>query len=371
MDFNLPADTVMLRDMLRRFVQKEARPLEMEFFNTGELPPEIQARLRRLIEQMGLWGLTVPEQYGGGGLDTVATCVIEEELGKTFIPIEIGDLPIVLYACSAEQQKNYLEPALAGERQAILAVREPGIGDPQTWMTTAAFDQGDYRLEGRKYLERQPNPGDFFIVYAKAPSDLNSTHFTAFLLEEGLPGLEITRNEEVILNLTGCRAGAEAMIGEPGRALACGVQAAPRAWIRLGARCVGMVERLLEMSIEHAKDWMSFGATMSARPAVQRMIAEMQVNLESTRWLVYHAAWSLDEDPGAASTGLAAQVRLASGEMLRRAVDQTTMIFAGPGPTPQIEPDRLVRSAIRLDSLELTLENARTIIASDLLNLES
>jgi acyl-CoA dehydrogenase len=116
---------------------------------------------------------------------------------------------------------------------------------------------------------------------------------------------------------------------------------------------------------------MSFGATMSARPAVQRMIAEMQVNLESTRWLVYHAAWSLDEDPGAASTGLAAQVRLASGEMLRRAVDQTTMIFAGPGPTPQIEPDRLVRSAIRLDSLELTLENARTIIASDLLNLES
>ena len=370
MDFNLPADTLMLRDMLRRFVQKEVRPLEMEYFNTGELTPEIRARLRQLIEQMGLWGLTVPEQYGGGGLDTVATCVIEQELGKTFIPIEIGELPIVLYACSAEQQKNYLEPVLAGQRQAILAVREPGIGDPHAWKTTAALDQGDYRLEGRKYLETQPNPGDYFIVYAKAPSDLNSTHFTAFLLEEGLAGLEITRNQVVILNLNGCLAGAETVIGEPGRALACGVQAAPRAWVRLAARYVGMVERLLEMSIEHAKDWISFGAAMAARPAIQRMIAEMQVNLESTRWLVYHAAWSMDEDPGASSTSLAAQVRLASGEMLRRAVDQTTMIFAGPGPAPEIEPGRLVRSAIRLDQLELTLQNARAAIAAELLNLE-
>jgi acyl-CoA dehydrogenase len=369
MDFNLPAETLMLRDMLRRFVQKEARPLEMAYFNTGELEPEVRARLRQLIEQMGLWGLTVPERYGGGGLDTVATCIIEEELGKTFIPIEIGELPLVLYACSAEQQKNYLEPALAGERQAILAVREPGGGDPLAWTTSATFEDGAYRLEGQKYLETQPTPGDFFIVYAKAPNELNSTRFTAFLIEERAPGVEIIRNQGLILNLTGCQAGADAVIGEPGDALACGVQAAPRAWIRLGARCVGMVERLLEMSIQHARDWISFGAAMSVRPAVQRMIAEMQVNLESTRWLVYHAAWSLDENPGAASAGLAAQVRLASGEMLRRAVDQTTMIFAGPGPTPQIAPDRLVRSAIRLDSLELTLENARTIIASELLNL--
>ena len=112
MDFTFPSDTLMLRDMLRRFLLKEARPLEMKYFQTGELDRQEQARLRQAVQQLGLWGLMVPEEFGGGGLDTVTACVIEEELGTTFVPVEMGEISPVLYACQGEQVTRFLEPAV-------------------------------------------------------------------------------------------------------------------------------------------------------------------------------------------------------------------------------------------------------------------
>ncbi len=142
MDFEFSDDAVMLRDMLRRFIQKEALPLEMKFFNAGCLAPEESARLRRAVEQLGLWGLTVPEQYGGGGLDLVTSCVIQEELGQTFIPVDTGEVSPLLYACEGEQIAQYLEPAVAGERRLVLAAREPGKVRPQDWTASAAGGEG-------------------------------------------------------------------------------------------------------------------------------------------------------------------------------------------------------------------------------------
>jgi alkylation response protein AidB-like acyl-CoA dehydrogenase len=133
---------------------------------------------------------------------------------------------------------------------------------------------------------------------------------------------------------------------------------------------VGIEQRLIEMAAEYARDWVSLGAALALRPAVQRMLAEMSVDLESARWLVYHAAWLVDSAQAASIRIQAAQVRLATGEMLKRAVDRTTMIFAGPGPAPQIEPQRLVRSLVPTDALELSLENARLAIAADILHLK-
>ena len=130
MDFEFSADTLMLRELLRRFIRKDAQPLDMKFFTAGALEPEDRLRLRRSVEQMGLWGLTVPEEYGGG-LDLVSTCLLEEELGQTFIPVEIGEVPAILFACAGEQVTVYLEPALAGETRPILAVREPGRLEPE------------------------------------------------------------------------------------------------------------------------------------------------------------------------------------------------------------------------------------------------
>ena len=350
----------MLRDLLRRFVQKEARPLEMKYFNTGALTPEERAHLRSAVEQLGLWGVTLPEKVGGGGLDTVTACLIEEELGQTIVPVEIGEVPPMLFACAGEQAQRFLAPALASERRCIIAAREPKALRPEMWTTTATPEGDDFILNGRKSLATRPGPDDFLVVYARAPEGL-----TAFLLDANHQGVSTSGNGEIIVTLRECRAGRGAILGELGRALALGAEEAPRVWIRTGARYVGLVERLTEMASTHARDWVALGAPLSARPAVQRLLAEMRVEVESARWLVYHAAWLSDR--GGQMRDAAAQVRLFTGKMLQHAIDRVTMIYTGPGPSPEIEPHRLARSAISAEALELTLEYASAAVAAEAL----
>jgi alkylation response protein AidB-like acyl-CoA dehydrogenase len=316
------------------------------------------------MEQMGLWGITVPEAFGGGGLDLLTTCLIEEELSGTFIPMEIGEAPAALYACQGGQAARYLEPVLAGERRAIIAARESGALCPEKWTTTAVVEAGEYVITGRKEISAAPAADDFLIVYAQATEGLS-----AFLVDCGHPGLSIVSRDRILLNLSGCRIPADAVLGEPGQALGLGAGLAPQAWIRTGARYVGLVERLIEMGTAHARDWISLGAPLAVRPAIQRMLAEMRVDVESSRWLVYHAAWLADTGAGDRARQAAAQVRLATGEMLQRAVDRTTMIFAGPGPTPEIEPQRLARSLAPPEALEYALEQARAAVAAELLTV--
>lgn len=372
MDFDFAQDTLMVRDMLQRFIQKDVRPLEMKFFTSGALEPGERAHLRRAIEQMGLWGVTVPEEFGGGGLDLVTTCLMEIELGKVFVPLEIGEVPDLLYRCSGNQISRYLEPALAGDRRAILAVREPEAVRPQDWTMCAEpggnGSQGDYLLNGQKLVGTCPQPEDFFVVIAKSPQD-----FTAFLVDPDDSLLTWSASKpdgrEFTVQFSDYRAGQEAVLGEPGGALQMIASAGPIVRIRTGARYVGIVERLLEMAVEHAKDWVAFGAPVSVRPAVQRMLAETQAELESARWLVYHAAWLADLGREAQARRTAAYVRLITGKLLQAAVDRVTLIYAGPGPSGEIDPGQLVYSTVPPEALEIALEKARAEITVALLDL--
>lgn len=358
MDFDHSPDTLMLRDMLRKFVQKDARPLEMAYFTAGAVRPEEQARLRSAIEQLGLWGATVPEKFGGAGLDAVTACVIEEELGGTFVPIELGEVPALLYECNEEQAGRFLEPTLTGKRRAIVAAREPGAPRPEAWSAAASPDGGTYRLHGKKIFAGAPASHDFFLVLARAPEGLS-----AFVLEQGIEGMGILPGG--VLALEGC---AGSILGKPGRALAAYQDEAARAWIRLGARYVGMADRLRQMALDHARDWVALGEPLSFRPAIQRMLAEISVDVESARWLVYHTAWLADR--GESLRLAAAQARLGTGEMLLRTIDRVTMIFGGPGPAPEILPQRMARTAVPPETLELALEYARSAIVAEVLSPE-
>lgn len=367
MDFEFPPDTLKLRDLLRRFVQKEVRPLEMKYFSAGRLEPEERARLRQAIEQMGLWGATVPEELGGAGLDPITACLLEEELGGTFIPLDMGEVPSLLYRCSEQQTSRYLEPALAGERRAIVAAREAEGLRPDSWTTTADGADGEYVLQGRKTLAGRPDEGDFFIVLARSPEGV-----TAFLLEQGTSGTRVesapgsaAAGSNHTLLLEGCRLGSQAVLGEPGKALTALAERGPQEWIRTGARYVGMVERLRTMAAEHARDWVSLGEPLGVRPAVQRMLADLSAEVEAGRWLVYHAAWLADG--GQPVRAAAARVRLFTGELLQRAIDRVTMIYGGPSPSAQVLPHRLARSAVPAETLELALEYARAVLAAEAL----
>lgn len=362
MDFEFSSEALMLRDMLRRFVEKEARPLEGKFFTTGALEPAERARLRSIVEQMGIWGLTAPEEYGDGELDTVTACMLDEELGKTFVPVEYGEVPPLLYGCQGEQISRYLEPALAGERRAILAIREPGALYPDEWTTSAGSASNGYLLEGCKIIAEAPTPEDFFVVLAK-----DSSGVSAFLLDAVQPGARIEGDENNILCMSGCVIESDALLGKPGEALSLGAQMAPARWTRIGARYIGLTERLIEMAAQYAKEWSSLGGLLKDRAAVRRLLAELQVQTKSVRWLVYHAAWGIDR--GAPSHLPVAEVRLATGDLLQKAVDLITMIYGGPGPSPEIEIHRLVRSVIPNEALQNAIDSARMTVANEVLDV--
>ena len=360
MDFEFSSDTLMLRDMLRSFVEDEAKPLEMKYFSAGGLEDKEYARLHTVIEQMGLWGITVPEKFGGGGLDLVTACLLEEELGKTFLPMNLGEAPPLLYACQGDQVKKFLEPTLAGKRRPLIAAREPNALLPEEWKTTATSEDQSYILDGEKLLSTTPSAKDFMIVLAKVPAGVS-----AFMLEPNQSGVRIVQNGRITLHLDHCRADSCSLLGESGQALSLSTDIALGASIRLGARYVGLATRLMEMAAAYAKSWTALGALLKERPSVQRMLAEMKVQIESARWLVYHAAWLADKQ--GASRSSVAEVRLATSEMLTHTTDLMTMVYGGPGPSPEIELHRYVESVIPMEALEFGKNYARAAISTDLL----
>ncbi len=185
MEFELDEEVIMIRDMMRRFVQKDAQPLEMPLFNQGELTQEQEVGLKeKIIEQMGLWAVTVPEDYGGDELDLLSTCLIEEELGQTFVPVDYGDITPLLFACTEDQSETYLEPAVEGELRPMLALREADRLSPDSWQTTAVRDGENFVLNGQKLLGHKPREDDFFIVFARMEEGV-----TAFLVDSDADGV--------------------------------------------------------------------------------------------------------------------------------------------------------------------------------------
>ena len=363
MDFELDDDIIMIRDMMRRFVQKDAQPLEMSLFNEGELTPEQEDGLKeKIIEQMGLWAVTVPEDYGGDELDMLSTCLIEEELGQTFVPVDYGDISPLLFACNNEQIEMYLEPAVEGERRPVLALREPGRMTPDSWQTTAVPNGDGYLLRGHKLLGHKPREDDFYVVFARMEEGV-----TAFLVDAETDGVTLNGKSEI--SLENCTLSQDAVLGEIGGAFQLGVDYIPHQAVKIGARYVGMAQRLLDMSAQYAKDWVSMGQPLALRPAVMRMVAEMAADIHAARYMVYHAAWLIDEEEDARHPAL--MVRLFTGEMIRKTIDKTIMVHGGTSYLEQSPAIRMYRNLVPDESLEVGLENSRMAVAEHYLQLQT
>jgi alkylation response protein AidB-like acyl-CoA dehydrogenase len=363
MDFELDEDIIMIRDMMRRFVQKDAQPLEMPLFNQGELTQEQAEGLKeKIIEQMGLWAVTVPEDYGGDELDLLSTCLIEEELGQTFVPVDYGDITPILFGCNDEQIETYLEPAVEGDLRPVLALREQGRLSPDDWQTTAVRDGDNFILNGTKLLGHKVRDDDFFVVFARMEEGI-----TAFLVDTDAEGVRWNGKPE--LALRNCVLSKDALLGEIGGAFALGVEWLPNQAVKMGARYVGMAQRLLDMSAQYAKDWVSMGQPLALRPAIMRMVAEMAAEVQAARYMVYHAAWLLDEEEEARHEAL--MVRLFTGEMIRKAIDKTIMVHGGTSYLEQAPAIRMYRNLVPDESLEIGLENSRMAVAEHYLELQA
>ena len=346
MDFELPEDLKMVQGLARDFVREQLRPLERDLLGRAadlsdaraRVAAEDEAKLAAIARELGLWAAAVPEEFGGGGLGTLAACLIAEELAQSVVPFECGDVTPLLFECNEGQREAYLKVAVSGAKAVYLGIVEPGADFPKMAASARRVD-GGYVLNGRKLVFSR-SAADFLAVVFAASREGAAT---AFLVDQGAPGLSVVSgqadrgwraavSQPVVLVLEDCRVPADNVLGQEGKAFALGRKWLPGRRIVRSARSVGAAARLLEEASTRAQTWQSFGRPVSERPSVQGALAEIAASIHAGRLMVYEAAARADRgEPVGREAALA---RLFTAQMAAGVASRVAAIYGGPALPP-------------------------------------
>lgn len=306
-DFNLSLEQQQIRETVRRFVESELMPFETvlirrEIEGAGASPALTDDELAGVQEKaraLGLWGIDLPEEFGGAALDPVTLAIIHEELGRTFIDFEFGGsvLP-ALYSCNETQKERYLLPTIEGKRVAAIAISEPGGGsDPRAMRTTAVPLGNDWIINGEKTWISRGDVADFAILFARTPTEADRHAITCFLADRDLGWtsrpipLMGAKDKVGSLHFDNVRVPGDRVLGTVGRGFD---HLMPfiynnRAY-RLSAKNLGAMSRLIGLARDWAQERTVFGKKLAERENIAFSIAEMEIELRCSKLLVYHAA---------------------------------------------------------------------------------
>lgn len=378
MDFELSEELKMIQSLAKDFVEGQLKPLEREILGKAAdlsdarayLLPEKEAELVKQVKELGLWGLGVPEELGGPGLNTLGVCLVEEELANTVIPFSFGDVTPILFDCIQEQRTKYFQPALKGEKQSLMALMEDSNKDLSGMRMKAEKADGGYILNGKKLSFSRAGNDYFALVFAKTEKGV-----TCFLVDKDTPGFSINgltgRNgwlsrarEPLALVFDNCKISAENLLGEEGKAFKLGEKWLPQRRIVRAMRAVGIARRLLEEAAVQAQAASAYGQSVSKRASIRAALAEMSAAIHAARLMVYEAACTADA--GKDIKRLAVMVKLHTSLMLRGVVDMVAHIYNGPS-CAGLTVERLCRHVMETNVREMNLEKQQHIIADDIL----
>lgn len=384
----LPAEVEAIREVAHEFTRRELLPLEREVqrreVTRGEtneplIPPEDHTRLVDAAKRQGLVGIDVPEEYGGMGLSMLAKAVAVEELNNSITPFrappESPNLFYLAAAATADQRSRYLEPYAKGEKTSALALTEPDAGaDVGGIRTRAEKIDGGWLITGNKLWISWADTADFFITIAITDPDKGKRGgMTAFLIDRDTPGVEISKpiltmgeQRPFEVRFDGVEVSDDAILGDLGDAFIPLTNRLGVRRVEIGARCVGMCQRLIDMMCSYAKERETFGAPLADRQGIQFMIADSEMDLRAARLLVYDAAERLDG--GLADIRAeASTVKVFCTEMLSRTVDRALQIHGAMGYSKELPIEFIYRNSRILRILEGPSEIHRTQIARLLL----
>ncbi|MDB5893676.1 MAG: acyl-CoA dehydrogenase [Rhodoferax sp.] len=379
-DFSPPSETQLLLDTVRRFVTQEVQPLENDTEALGHVPPEALKRVRAKAQELGLFAMNMPEDCGGGGLDNVTMCLVEEELGKTsdaLIRRVFGQVYPMLLPCNAAQRERYLLPTVKGEKICAMAITEPGAGsDAASISTTARLEGAQWVLNGGKHFISDGDIADYVIVMALTDREKRARGgITLFLVDKGTPGFNVNRVQAMMghrgyghaeLSFDECRIPADAVLGEVGGGFKLIMNSV--ASIRLahiGARAVGMASRVLEMMRSYASERRQFGQPIGDFQMVQQMIADSATEIFATRMMVLNTAWELDQ--GRDPRDKVSMVKLYASEMIGRVADRGIQVFGGMGFCKDLPLERIYRDSRVTRLYDGTSEIHRMLIAKSVI----
>jgi butyryl-CoA dehydrogenase len=378
MDFSLKDHQKLIRDTVRQFMETEVRPLVKELEREEKFPLEIIKKLG----EMGCCGMLMPEDWGGPGLDTVSYVLMLEEVSRVYTAMSTAlgvtnsavQAPLLQFGSDA-QKKKYLKRLASGEILGSFCLTEAAAGsDAAGIQATATHSGAGYKLSGAKTWVTNGSDAGVYIVFAKTDPAAGGKGITAFLVEPTFKGFKIGRHEDkmgqrsspsVEILLNECEVPAENRLGEEGQGLKIALSALDGGRIGIAAQAVGLAQGALDDSIKYAKQRRAFGKSIGEFQAIQWMLADMQMEIEAARGLLYYAAWL--KDSGKAMGSAASKAKLYASEMANRVAYKAVQIHGSLGYSRETDVERMYRDARVITIYEGTSEVQRMIIARDLL----
>jgi alkylation response protein AidB-like acyl-CoA dehydrogenase len=376
MDFELPPELKKMQEETRQFVDREIRPLVSDIEKKKKYPIEIV----RKMAQQGIYRLLVPKEYGGmyETVRSLPICVVREELGRghnfagaSIATQGLGSYPLVL-AGSPEIRKRFLPKVASGEVVPAFALTEPEAGSDAGSLRTTALKEGDsYRINGTKCFISNAGIAQYIVLLAKTDPSLGTKGISAIVVETGTPGYEISRQMEILaidvvneLKFKDCLVPRKNLLGEEGKGFAVAMQTLDLLRCSVGAHVVGIAQEAFDLALAYAKKRVQFGKPIAQQQAIQLKLANMIVEINCARLLVYQAA--LAKDTGQPDvTFKSSMAKYYSTEMAQRVVDQAVQIHGGNGVLMDDFPvERLYREVRAPRIYEGTSEIQQFIIAN-------
>ncbi|QYJ00500.1 acyl-CoA dehydrogenase family protein [Thalassovita mediterranea] len=367
-----------LIDQVRRFVSEKCIPLENQVGETDEVPQEIVDEMK----QLGLFGLAVPEEFGGLGLDMETECLVALELGRTSpafrsvagTNIGIGSQALVLFG-TPEQKDKWLPGIASGDLISSFALTEPGAGSDAGSLTTKAIRDGDhYVLNGTKRYITNANKADLFTVMARTAPDVNGPKgVSAFVVERNTPGVSVGQPEKKMgqqgahvcdVIFEDARVPVENLIGEEGEGFKVAMSVLDKGRLHISAVATGMSERLIKEMVTYASERVQGGKPIIDHQLIQALLADSQAETYAARCMILDAARK--RDAGENVTILASSAKLFATEANGRVADRAVQVFGGAGYISDYGIERFYRDARIFRLYEGTSQIQQIIIAREL-----
>src|SRR5437764_6551403 len=364
----------MIRDALRSYAQERLAPNAARWDREHHFPKE---ELQGLA-QLGAFGVAVPEEYGGAGLDYVSLALVLEEIaagdGGISTIISVNNCPVcsiaMMYANEAQKQQ-WLRPLAQGELLGAFALTEPHTGsDAAALRTTATRDGDHYVLNGTKQFITSGKNGDVAIVMAVTDKAAGKKGISAFWVPTNTPGYIVAGIEHKMgqhssdtaqIVFDNCRIPAENLIGEEGQGYKIALSGLEGGRIGIASQSVGMARAAFEAALAYAKERESFGKPIFDHQAVQFRLAEMAMQIEAARQLILHAASM--KDAGLPCLKEAAMAKLFASEMAERVVSSAMQVFGGYGYVADFPVERIYRDVRVCQIYEGTSDIQKILIA--------
>jgi alkylation response protein AidB-like acyl-CoA dehydrogenase len=373
----LAEEHLQLRDALRDFASQRLAPFAAEWDRNATFPRQALQELAAL----GTFGIAVPDQYGGAGMDYTALAVALEEIaagdGATSTIISVNNCPVcsILMAWANEEQKRrYLVPLARGAMLGAFCLTEPHVGSEASGLRTSAHREGDHWvLNGVKQFITSGKNADAAIVLAVSEKAAGKRGISAFIVDTKSPGYVVARVEEKLgqhasdtaqIVFENCRVPAANLIGDEGAGYKIALSGLEGGRIGIAAQSLGMARAAYEAALKYARERVAFGQPIFEHQAVQFRLADMATQLEAARQLIHHAAAL--KDAGQPCLKQAAMAKLFASEMAERVCSDAIQIHGGYGYVSDFPVERIYRDVRVCQIYEGTSDIQRILIARNL-----